>query len=76
MRKRSIPVLLLALVGWVAAWRMTAALMLTSVGYKIGGPFSASTYLGLIGVLTLLSSLVGLFWLTNDFVKWIKGRAS
>ena len=75
MRKRSIPVLLLAFVGWIATWRMADALMLTSVGYKIGGPFSGSTYLKVIGLLALLSSLVGVVWLTTDVVKWVKGRA-
>lgn len=75
MRKRSIPVLMLALVAWIGAWQMTDAIMLTAVGYKIGGPFSAPTDLKLISLFALVSSLVGLFWLTADLLKWIKGRA-
>lgn len=74
MRKRSIPMLLFAVAAWLLAWRMTEAAMLTAVGYKTGGTFSATTNLQLIGLLALLSSFVGLFWLTKDFLQWIKGR--
>jgi hypothetical protein len=74
MRKRSIPILLFALVAWILAWRMTEAVMLTAVGYKMGGPISATTNLRLIALLALLSSFVGLLWLAVDFLQWIKGR--
>ncbi len=74
MRKRSIPMLLLAVAAWLLAWRMTEVVMLTAVGYKTGGAFSAATTLRLTGLLALLSSFVGLFWLAADFLHWIKGR--
>lgn len=74
MRKRSIPILLLALAAWLLAWRMTEAAMLTAVGYKTGGAFSATTNLQLIGLVAVLASFVGLFWLTKDLLQWVKGR--
>lgn len=74
MRKRSIPVLLLAMAAWLVVWRIAQAVMLTAVGYKIGGPLSASSYLRLTGFVALLSSFVGIVWLTVDFLQWIRGR--
>lgn len=48
--------------------------MLTAVGYKTGGAFSATTNLQLIGLVAVLASFVGLFWLTKDLLQWVKGR--
>ena len=74
MRKRSIPILVFALAAWLLAWRMTEAAMLTAVGYKTGGTLSVATNLRLIAFLAVLSSFVGLFWLTKDLLQWVKGR--
>lgn len=48
--------------------------MLTAVGYKIGGPLSASSYLRLTGFVALLSSFIGILWLTIDFLQWVRGK--
>lgn len=75
MRKRSIPVLLLALVAWVLAWRMTEALMLTPFGYRADTfAIPGSTSLRLVGLFALLCSLSGVFLLALDFQRWVKGR--
>jgi hypothetical protein len=74
MRKRSIPVLVIALAAWILAWWLTEALMLAPFGYRTGSTFSAATYLRLTAFLALLSSLVGLYLLAIDFVQWVRGK--
>lgn len=72
MRKRSIPILLVAIVAWIPAWRIMGALTSAPFGYEMGATYPAPTSVRLLGLFALLSSLLGLSLLVFDFVHWFK----
>jgi hypothetical protein len=75
MRKRALPLILVAVVAWVIGWRLTQTLMQTPFGYELGSvAFPTPTYLRAIAWFAMLSFVVGLSLFTFDLVQWIRTR--
>jgi hypothetical protein len=73
MRKRSIPILVVALVASTLAWRISAVLM-RGFGYEMGATYPAPAYFRLLWLFALASALAGLSLLLFDFMGWTQRK--
>ncbi len=72
MRKRAIPILLIAGIVWFIYWRLVEPLWNSPFGYELGSvAWPMPLHLRLIGWAAFLSSVLGISLLVFDFVRWV-----